>query len=282
MSAVHRPGQAATRSLVVVGELQARLVGCQIPNDERSISPGAAGPIRRRHGGEERRGRGREDPTWRRRRYRHPNSPRTRTMAPKSSATSRTDARPSDLPRSVTARSASCFGSSHSFCWSAAVAAGGVSGTGERSLTASLKTRWTSAAIFARSVPGRRETRTRVPSGFPTLAELLSTPSIPFSRASTGASRCAQPARVRASRPSRKICSRPRLAPLLPATPAKLPSARLATTRSEARQATRRACRCLAFSSDRTLNPIFAVLRRMEMSPYRLHLLFPSVQIYRS
>ncbi len=193
-------------------------------------------------------------------------------MTPKSSATSRTGARPSDVPKSVTARSASCFGFSHSFCWSAAAAAGRVSGTGERSLTASLKTRWTSAAIFALSAPGRRETRTRVPSGFPTLAELLSTPSIPFSRASTGASRCAQPARVGASRPSRKTCSRPRLAPLLPAAPAKLPSARLAATRSAASQATRRACRCLAFPSDRTLNPIFAVLRRMGMSPHRLEI----------
>jgi hypothetical protein len=77
-------------------------------------------------------------------------------MAPKSSATSRTGARPSDVPKSVTARSASCFGSSHSFCWSAAAIAGRVSGTGERSLTASLKTRLTSAAIFALSAPGRQ------------------------------------------------------------------------------------------------------------------------------
>jgi len=184
-------------------------------------------------------------------------------MTPKSSATSRTGARPSEVPKSVTARSASCFGFSHSFCWSATAAAGRVSGTGERSLTASLKTRWTSAALFALSAPGRRETRTRVPSGFPTLAELLSTPSIPFSRASTGASRCAQPARVGASRLSRKICSRPLLAPLVPATPAKLPSARIAATRIAASQATRRACRCLAFPGDRTLNPIFAVLRCM-------------------
>jgi hypothetical protein len=201
-------------------------------------------------------------------------------MAPKSSAASRTGARPSDVPKSVAARSASCFGSSHSFCWSAVAAAGLESGTGERSLTASLKTRWTFAAIFALSAPGRRETRTRAPSGLPTLAELLSTPSIPFSRASTGASRCAQPARVGAScdRPSRKTCSRPRLAPLLPTTPAKLPSARLAATRSAASQATRRACRYLAFPGDRTLNPIFAVLRRMGMSPHRLHLPFPSVQ----
>ncbi len=195
-------------------------------------------------------------------------------MAPKSSATSRTGARPADVPKSVAARSASCSGSSHCFCWSAAAAAGLVSGTGERSLTASLKTRWTSAAIFALFAPGRRETRTRAPSGFPTLAELLSTPSIPLSRASTGASRCAQPARVGAScdRPSRKTCSRPRLAPLRPATPAKLPSARLAAIRSAASQATRRACRYLAFPGDRTLNPIVAVLRPMGMSPHRLEI----------
>jgi hypothetical protein len=195
-------------------------------------------------------------------------------MAPKSSAASRTGARPSDVPKSVAARSASCFGSSHSFCWSAAAAAGLVSGTGERSLTASLKTRWTSAAIFALSAPGRRETRTRAPSGLPTLAELLSTPSIPFSRASTGASRCAQPARVGAScdRPSRKTCSGPRLAPLLPTTPAKLPSARLAAARSAASQATRRACRYLLLPGDRMLKPIFAILRRMEMSPHHLEI----------
>ena len=198
-------------------------------------------------------------------------------MAPKSSATSSTGARPSDVPKSVAARSASCFGSSHSFCWSAALAAGLGSGTGERSLIASLKTRWTSAAIFALLAPGRRETRTKVPSGFPTLAELLSTPSIPFSRANTGASRCAQPARVGASRATRKTCSRPRLASLLPGTPAKLPSARLAATTSAARQAARRADRYLAFPGDRTLNPICTVLRRMGMSPHRLHLPFPSV-----
>jgi hypothetical protein len=193
-------------------------------------------------------------------------------MAPKSSATSRAGARPSDVPRLVAARSASCFGSSHSFCWSAAAAARLVSCTGDRSLPAALKTRWTSAVTFARSAPGRTETRTRAPPGFPTLAEMLSTPAIPFSRASTGASRCAQPARVGAScdRPSRKTCSRARLALLLPTTPAKLPSARLAATRSAASQATRRACRYLAFPGDRTLNPIFAVLRCMGMSPHRL------------
>jgi hypothetical protein len=199
-------------------------------------------------------------------------------MAAKSSATSKTGVRPSDVAKSVAARSASCFGSSHSFCWSATAAAGRVSGTGERSGTTSLKTRWTSAAIFALFAPGRRESRTRLPSGFPTLAELLWTPSIPVSRASTGASRSAQPARVGASRPSRNTCSRPRLASLVPATPAKLASARLAATRSAASQATRRACRYLTFPADRTLNPTFALLRSMGMSPHRLHLPFPSLQ----
>jgi hypothetical protein len=108
----------------------------------------------------------------------------------------------------------------------------------------------------------------------PTLAELLSTPSIPFSRASTGASRCAQPARVGAScdRPSRKTCCRPPPVPLSPVTAAKLPSGRLAATRSAASQATRRAGRYLAFPGDRTLNQIFAVLRHMGMSPDRLEI----------
>jgi len=196
-------------------------------------------------------------------------------MAPKSSTTSSIDARLSDVPGSVAARSASCCGSSHSFCWSATAAAGSVSGTGERSRTTSFKTRWTSAAIFAPLAPGRRETRIRVPSGFPTLAELLSTPSNPFNCANTGASRCAQPARVGASRRTRKIWSRPRLAMILPATPAKLPSARLAATRTAASQATRRARRYLMRAGDHTFKSIAAVLRRMGMSPHCVHLPFP-------
>jgi hypothetical protein len=157
-------------------------------------------PFRRRPAG----CRGSEELARRRRNRPQPKIPRTTTTAPKSAVTSKAWARLSEVPKSAAARSVSCFGSSHSFCWSATAAAGCVSATGERSRTASLKTRWTSVAIFALLAPARKETRTRLPSGFPTLAVLLSTPSIAFRRASTGASRRAQPPRVSARRPTRK------------------------------------------------------------------------------